>query len=96
MNNSWERTERFAKRRRLKPTMSANDVDDEDVVFEGSPLHEHLRKLGMSEEVEPRKVECPKSEILVKRKSTRLTKSKKKSSNENGKGFYFIPNNFVY
>ena len=82
--------------------MSANDVDDEDVVFEGSPLHEHLRKLGMSEEVEPRKVECPKSEILVKRKSTRLTKSKKKSSNENGKSFFifqiilFIKPNLVY
>ena len=76
--------------------MSANDVDDEDVVFEGSPLHEHLRKLGMSEEVEPRKVECPKSETLVKRKSTRLTKSKKKSSNENGKSFFYFPNNFVY
>ena len=82
--------------------MSANDVDDEDVVFEGSPLHEHLRKLGMSEEVEPRKVECPKSETLVKRKSTRLTKSKKKSSNENGKSFFifqiilFIKPNLVY
>ena len=59
--------------------MSTNDIDDEDVVFEGTPLHEHLKKIGMSEESEARKVESPKAVLKLK-----CAKLKKKSSSQNG------------
>jgi hypothetical protein len=72
--------------------VDAFDVDEDcDVVFEGSPLHEHLRKFGMSEEVESRQTETEKSkktDRVVEKKSSRLSKSTKKSSNDS-KGYFY-------
>jgi hypothetical protein len=38
---------------------SPEDFDDEDVVFEGSPLHEHLQKCGLETEAESRRLPRP-------------------------------------
>ncbi len=63
-----------------------DDEEDCDVIFEGSPLHEHLQRLGMSEEAESRNVGKPKSEVAKKKRSSGLRKSTKQSPfNEQGK-----------
>lgn len=65
------------------------DEDDCDVIFEGSPLHEHLQRFGLNddENVESRNVEKQqkqKSDLVEKRKSEGIRKSSKKASNQQG------------
>jgi hypothetical protein len=40
--------------------------EDCDVIFEGSPLHEHLRRLGLTDEIESRNFEQQKLSLLEK------------------------------
>ena len=75
---------------------TSNNVDtfdveeDVDVVFEGSPLHEHLRKFGMSDDVESRKLEkTSKFDQIVEKQKSRLAKSAKKSSKDQKGNFLF-------
>ena len=63
-----------------------DDEEDCDVIFEGSPLHEHLQRLGMSEEAESRNAQKPESGVVKKKKSSGLKKSTKQSPfNQQGK-----------
>ena len=41
--------------------LAVEDDEDCDVIFEGSPLHQHLQRMGLTDETESRNVEKQKS-----------------------------------